>query len=149
MNMEKTIKDFKSICQTIAFLALLQVPNLLTYFDTVAELDISTLDPVIASMMPIAKIIGAATIVLGILVNLYLCFKGYQEAKDPSPAKFHAILALVCGVFYVFATVNTAAGLFDSSVDLVMQGIDVLVQAASAMLMFFYYKYAKQIRVEE
>ena len=97
--MEKIAKELKSFSKFIGLIALYKVYDLVAYFTTVSDLDIGSVDAVAQTMMPVVKALGAAPIVLSILVHLFLCIKGYKEANDPSPAKAHIVLAIIWMIF--------------------------------------------------
>ena len=155
--MEKIIKDFKSLCNFLAFLGLLQIMNLLSTIDTVKQMDISVLGNVDFAAMGLAtstallivQVMCVVPVVLGIVALLYLCVKGHQEANDPSPAKFHMILAVICAVCYAFSTLEVVTGLFTNSSDLLMKLLEALIAAGTAVLLFAYFNYARKIRTKE
>ena len=157
MNMEKITKELKSLCNFLAFLGLLQLLNLLTEFETINTLDISMLNGFDYASMGIAattaltivKVAYVVPMVLGALIMFYLCFKGHKEANDPSPAKFHLVLAVIRGVLHACGAVDTLIGLFNNSTDLLLNILDVLVTALTSVLLFYYFIYAKKIRTRD
>lgn len=158
--MEKIIKEFRSTSLFIGVMAVLQVLNLLTYLDAVKDLDaaamsaisaadLSTMGASASTILPIVKGIGALPFVVSILLHLILCIKGVKEAKEPSPAKYHIVLAIICMIGYAFVTLSMVAELFSGEVDMVLQVLDIVISVGSAVLMFYYSKYARQIRAKE
>lgn len=145
--MEKIAKELKSFSKFIGLIALYKVYDLVAYFTTVSDLDIGSVDAVAQTMMPVVKALGAAPIVLSILVHLFLCIKGYKEANDPSPAKFHIILGFLATIGYTLSVIGAISALFEGVT--AMRIVNLLFAAASAVLMFFYSKYAKEIRTQE
>ena len=160
MSMEKIMKELKSFSLSIGVIAVTQALNLLSYLDAMKEIDatalsamssvdLSTIGVSSDSILPIVKGIGAAPFVLIILLHLILCIKGLKEASDPSPAKFHIVLAVIGIIGYVFATISNIAALFNGEGDMLFKILDVMITVASAVLMFFYIKCARQIRTKE
>lgn len=145
--MEKIAKELKSISKFIGIIGLYQVYNLVTYISDVQKLDVGAADAMMQAAMPVVKALSAAPIVVNILVHLFLCIKGHQEANDPSPAKFHIVLSILWTIGYVLSVFGSISSLFDGVS--VMRIIGLLFAAASAVLMFFYSKYAKEIRTVE
>ena len=157
MNMEKIVKDFKGLSNFLAFLGVLQMLNLMPLLETVKQMDISVLGSVDFAAMGIAastaltivKVMCVVPAVLGIVALLYLCVKGHLEARDPSPARFHIILAVICAVCYAVGALETLVGLFSDSTDLLMKLLEVLIAAGTAVLLFFYFNYARKICTED
>lgn len=145
--MEKIAKELKSFSKFIGLIALYKVYDLVAYFTTVSDLDVSSVDAVAQTMVPVVKALGATPIVLSILVHLFLCIKGYKEANDPSPAKFHIILGFLATIGYTLSMIGAISTLFEGVT--AMRIVNLLFAAASAVLMFFYSKYAKEIRTQE
>ena len=160
IDMEKISKELKGLSLFIGVMGVLQVLDLLTYLDAVKDMDaaaisamssvdLSTVGVSLSTILPIVKGIGAVPFVLSILLHLILCIKGLKEAKDPSPAKFHIVLAIIGIIGYAFVTLTAIADLFSSEGDMVLKVLEVVVSAASAALMFYYSKYARQLRAKE
>lgn len=145
--MEKIAKELKSFSKFIGLIALYKVYDLVAYFTTVSDLDIGSVDAVAQTMVPVVKALGATPIVLSILVHLFLCIRGYKEANDPSPAKFHIILGFLATIGYTLSMIGAISTLFEGVT--AMRIVNLLFAAASAVLMFFYSKYAKEIRTQE
>lgn len=145
--MEKITKELKSFSKVIGFISLYQVSNLVFYLTAVTELDIGSADAMMQTAMPVIKALGAAPIALSILVHLFLCFKGHKEANDPSPAKFHIILAVLWAIGYVLSLIGSISAMAEGVT--VMKIVDALFAGATAVLMFFYAKYAKEVRTRE
>ena len=144
--MEKITKELKSLSKFIGFIGLYQVYNLVDYLNDVAKVDISTADAMMQQMMPVVKIVSALPIALSILVHLFLCFRGLREANDPSSAKFHIILAIIWTLGYAFGAIGTGIELFGSANNVLVNVINLLFNAAMTVLLFFYSKFAAQVR---
>ena len=157
MTMEKTIKDFKSLSNFVGFLALMQALTLLNAFSALNKMDITALGSLdYASMgipastaLTIVKVMSIVPMVLGILILFYLCIKGRREAADPSPAKLHIVLAVICAVVYGLSAATTLLDLFNNSSDLFLKILEVVISGFSSVLMFYYFQYAKKIRTKE
>ena len=155
--MEKIIKEMKNLCKFIGFVGVLQILNLLTSFDEIKKLDISALGSVdyvslglsAETLLSIVKVMSVVPMVLGALALFYLCIKGQKEADDPSPAKFHIILSVICAVGYAFAAIGLVAGLFSNTNDLVQKLLEIVICVADVPLLVYYFRYAKQIRTAE
>lgn len=160
MTMEKITKELKGLSAFIGVLGLQQVINLLTYWNEVKDMDaamlssmsavdLSSMGASVSTVLPIVKVIGMIPFVLSILLHLILCIKGWKEANDPSPAKFHIVLAVIGAIGYAFVTISAVAVLFNGTGDMVLNVLEVVIAAASTLLMFYYAKYARQIRTKE
>ena len=156
--MEKITKELKSLSSFIGFMALLQVFNMLNTFNTLndadiissmAHVDLSSLGMTVESLVPVVKYMAMVPFVLSILVHIILSVKGHKEANDPSSAKAHIILAVIWIVVYALSTIGGVVELFNGNGDLVMKVLEVVISAASAMLLFYYTKLAKQVRTTE
>lgn len=155
--MEKIIKEMKSLSKFIGFLGVLQILNLLASINDIKNMDISVLGSMdFASLgiadstaLSIVKVMSVVPVVLGALILFYLCIKGHKEANDPSPAKIHIVLAVICAVFYAIAAIAALASLFSNTTDLVMTILEIVIAAADAVLLFFYFQYARKIRTAE
>lgn len=157
MNMEKILKEFKSLCWFTGGMAMLQILNAVNAYKFAQNLDINTLVTMdYASMgisestvMEIMKISAIVPGILGVLVLAFLCFKGLKEVNDPSPAKIHLILAVISAVAYAFCTGDALVNLFKPGADLLEKGLETLVCAASTALMVYYFHLGKKIRTKE
>ena len=160
MSMEKIMKELKSLSLFIGVMAVSQALNLLSYLDAMKDIDaaalsamssvdLSTMGISLDTILPIVKGIGAAPFVLSILLHLILCIKGLKEANDPSPAKFHIVLAVIALIGYAFATISNIAALFNNEGDMLLKVLNAVIAPASAALMFYYSKCARQIRTKE
>ena len=145
--MEKITKELKSISKFLGFIALYQVYNLVQYISSLDGLDISTADAMTQQFMPVVKVLSAAPFVLSIVVLGFLAIKGHQEANDPSPAKFHIVLAVIWMICSALSTVGTVFEVVKGASVLLV--LDMLFTAATTVLLFFYSKYAKEIRTVE
>lgn len=157
MTMEKITKELKSLSNFLAFLALMQLLNLITNFDAINQIDTSMLNGVdfaamgiaATTMMTIVKVMYVVPSVLGILILLYLCIKGHKEANDPSPAKLHLVLAVICAVCHAFGALETLFLMFNNSTDLLLNILEMLLGFVTSALLFYYFAYAKKIRTRE
>ena len=155
--MEKITKDFKGISQFIGFLAVLQILNLVGAFETIMAMDVSVLGAMdytalgisTNTILTIVKVMTLMPYALSIVALSYLCIKGLREANDPSPAKFHLILAVICAVCYTCGAVDMLITLFSNSTDLLLKILEVVISAFTAVLLFYYFSYAKKIRTKE
>ena len=157
--MEKIIKEMKSISAVMGFMGVFQVFKLLEYFQAMKVLDAAAVSAMgmmdlgemvpMDTILPIVKGVGMVPLVVCILFHLILCIKGFKEANDPSPAKFHIVLAVLGLICYVLAAVSTGAGLFDGVGDLIPELLDTVIAAACAVLLYYYVKNARQIRTAE
>ena len=155
--MEKIIKEFKSLSVFLGGFSVIKVFDTMRSFSEVNTIDAAVLaDAELAAtgiststVLSAAKIMAIVPGILSVLALLFLCYKGIQEAKDPSSAKSHIIVATIMMVFYALAGVALLGEMISKPANLVMQGLEVLIQCASVALMVYYRKYAKQIRVVE
>lgn len=145
--MENMSNNLKKISKLLLVIALHDVLNLVMYGISLTSFDTSAMDEMSQMMMPTLKLMGMIPFVVSILVYVFLCFKGHQEANDPSSAKFHIILALIWMIGCVISTLSSVADLV-GGVSL-MKIINLLFTAAAVVLLFLYRKYAKEIRIEE
>ena len=144
--MEKLIKDFKSLSKFIGIISLYHVYNLVSYLVDFSNVDLSTADAMTQQFMPVVKVISVLPFVLSILVHLFLCFRGLREANDPSSAKFHIILAIIWTLGYAFGAIGTGIELFGGANNVLVNVINLLFNAAMTVLLFFYSKFAAQVR---
>ena len=144
--MEKLIKDFKSLSKFIGIISLYHMYTLVIYLMNLNNLDVSTVDATAQQFMPLVKILSSLPFVLSILVHLFLCFRGLREANDPSSAKFHIVLSIIWTIGYAFSAIGAGADLFGGKGDILMGAIDTLFHIAMGVLMFFYSKYAAEVR---
>ena len=147
--MEKLIKDFKSLSKFIGIISLYHVYNLVSYLMDLGNVDLSTADAMAQQFMPVVKVLSALPFVLSILVHLFLCFRGLREANDPSSAKFHIVLAIIWTLGYVFNAIGAGSVLFSGTSRVALNVIDLLFNAAMAVVLFFYSKFAAQVRALE
>lgn len=145
--METNNNNLKKISKFLMILAAYHAFSLVRYCMNLSVLDTSALDDMSLMVMPAISVMGGIPDVLSVLVYVFLCFKGHQEANDPSSAKLHIILALVWMIGSVLSVIGQAASLV-SGVTLMMI-VNLLFAAASVVLLFFYRKYAKEICTEE
>lgn len=142
--MEKITKELKSISKVLGFIALYHVCNLVTYIKGLDTLDLSTADAMTQQFMPVVKALSAIPFVLSALVLVFLCIKGHREANDPSPAKFHIVLAIIWMICSALSTITSVTEVVKGASLLLV--LDMLVAAGTTVLLFFYSKYAKEIR---
>jgi len=145
--METNNNNLKKIRKFLMIFAAYHAFSLVRYCMNLSVLDTSALDDMSQMVMPAISVMGEIPDVLSVLVYVFLCFKGHQEANDPSSAKLHIILALVWMIGSVLSVIGQAASLV-SGVTLMMI-VNLLFAAASVVLLFFYRKYAKEICTEE
>ena len=145
--MEQISSNLKKISKFLLLIVVYQVFNLMMYFFSFSSVDTSALGDISQMVMPALKMMGVIPFIVSILVYVFLCFKGHQEANDPSSAKFHIILALIWMIGCVLTTISSITALADGA-DL-MKIANLLFAAAATVLLFFYRKYAKEIRTEE
>ena len=156
-NMEKLNKDMKGLSYFIGAMGFVQLGNLGMTISEVKKMDITSLGTVDYSsigvsaetILSIVKVMSVVPSVLCMLALFFLCFKGIKEAKDPSPAKFHIILSAICGVCFAFGAIEFVANLLKDNTDLIWKLLNVLLSGCHAALMFFYFNYARKLRVKE
>ena len=147
IQMEKITKGLKSISTFIGILALYQVYNLITAYQLASSLEQEIVGAMSAAVLPAAKIVSVLPMAVSALVHLFLCFRGHREANDPSPAKFHIVLAVIWMLGSVLSVISGVATQLDG---VTVNGIlNVLISASTGVLLFFYSKYAKAIRTAE
>ena len=153
--MEKITKDFKGLSLFMIALALFQAHSVTVLLrsltdevilNNMANTDFASLGITAESLIPVVRIGTIIPSILTILVYIFLCFKGLKEAKDPSGAKFHIILAYIWAVLAAFSTIASVVMLVKGSADVVTTALDAGASLCSSLLLFYYAKYAKEIR---
>ena len=155
--MEKLNKDMKSLSYFVGAMGLLQVGNLLSPLSAVKDMDFTTLNGVdytstgvsADTILSIVKVMSVIPVVLGILAMFYLCIKGVKEANDPSPAKGHIIISVICGVCFAFTAFEGVATLLKGGVDVMMSVLEVVLAVCHTALMFYYFQFARKLRTKE
>lgn len=156
--MDKVIKEFKSCSTAMIILALLQVNRIVALFhkltdevilNAIGNFDIASLGMTAESLIPILRICSFVPAILTVLVYTFLCIKGHKEANDPSPAKFHIILACIWVVFAAYSIVDGIVTLVIGSTDVMTTALEVVAYIATGLLLFYYAKLGLQVRKTE
>lgn len=147
--MENKRKELRYLSLGMFALIILQIIDILQFMMNLKALDLAGVDAAAAQVaLPLINSLAIIPSVIGIIILAILGIKGLKEAKDPTSARFHIVLAFIASVCYGLSTISDIGSLFKST-DLFNAIGPVLLSGLFFIDTLSYALTAKAIRVKE
>lgn len=145
--MENIRKQLHYISLGLFLMIIFSIFNNASLILEMNNLDVATMTAEQLAAKPFAYGVVIAGALFHVIVLAFLGIKGIKEAKEPTNARFHIILAIIVCVFSGLSAVSMIVNLFNGA-----QFFKIICELLFALIVavdtFLYAKYAKAIRAE-
>lgn len=102
----------------------------------------------IVMLTKIVLIISIIVITAMMLIQVLIGAKGMAEAKHPSKAKFHIILAIILACVNIIVIISSALSFFDPSTDIWHTVFTLVTSVLDSTILLMFAKTAKSVRTK-